>query len=413
MRSVKYLLLLLTIPLLTVISCSSGPKEGAQVTLEWWQFWTDPSIKPTIENLIAEFEKENPGIKIKTTDLTWGNGHEKIVIAFSSNTAPDIVELGSDWIQEFSSSGHLAPITKEVLSDTANYYGWPPAISDSEIYAFPWILGTRVLFINNDLVKKAGFKDGYGPANWTQLKQLCFKIDSLGKDIYGFGSNAAEKHTLYKKFLPFFWAAGGRIISRDGKYAAISSDKGYQALKLYRALSDSCSMIDTQRRLEDAFLEGKIGVIISGDWLIKRIHNEKINIDMTTSLIPGPVYPGGSFVGGEYLAINAKSAHKAEALRFIRFMTDKKNELTFCKANYSANPSSKEAAKDPFFANDPNLRTFIMEMNLSPFPPNDPRWVDIEDIIETMLEQVLFNGAPTAETLYEARNKIQQLLDKK
>jgi multiple sugar transport system substrate-binding protein len=412
MRKITILSVLLVISFLGIISCG-GNSRNQGATLEWWQFWTDPAIKPTIEKIVADYERANPNVKINLTDLTWNNGHEKIVIAFSSGTAPDIVELGSDWVPEFSSSGHLADITSNLIKDTAQFYGWPPGIYDSKIYAHPWILGTRVLYINRTLMKQAGFAENYAPANWDQLKTLCYKIDSLGKDIYGFGSNAAEKHTLYKKFLPFAWAAGGRVISRDGKYATVSSDKFYDALKFYKDLNDSCSQIDTQRRLEDAFLAGKIGVIISGDWLLKRIRNEKSDIDFITALIPGPVYPGKSFVGGEYLAVSSKSPNKDEAVKFIKYLTNAQNELLFCQANYSANPANKETTKDKFFNDDPNLQVFIKQMNISSFPPADPKWVSIEDIIETTLENVLFNKAPVAEALYEARGKIQNLIDNK
>jgi multiple sugar transport system substrate-binding protein len=412
MRKKIILSTLLAISLSGILSCGGNSRHQG-VTLEWWQFWTDPAIRPTIEQIVVDYEKANPGVKINLTDLTWSNGHEKIVIAFSSGTAPDIVELGSDWVPEFSSTGQLADITSDVIKDTSQFYGWPPGIYDSKIYAFPWILGTRVLYINRTLMKQAGFDENYAPGNWEQMKALCYKIDSLGKDIHGFGSNAAEKHTLYKKFLPFAWAAGGRVISRDGKYATVSSNKFYDALKFYKDLNDSCSLIDTQRRLEDAFLEGKVGVIISGDWLLKRIRNENSNIDFITTLIPGPTYPGRSFVGGEYLAVSAKSVNKNEAVKFIKYLTNAQNELLFCQQNFSANPANKETAKDKFFSDDPNLQVFIKQMNLSPFPPADTRWVAIEDIIETTLENVLFNNTPVAESLYEARRKIQEIIDNK
>lgn len=394
------------------IFCSGNQQKPGQVILEWWQFWTDPAIKPTIEKMVADYEAANPNVKINLTDLTWADGHEKIVIAFSSGTAPDIVELGSDWVAEFSSAGQLADITDDVIKDTANFLGWSAGIWKDHIYARPWILGTRVLFINRDLLRKSGLGENFIPINWDQLKQVCYKIDSLGKDIYGFGSNAAEKHRLYKKFLPFFWAADGRIISKDGKYAIFSSDKAYRALKLYKELSDSCSMVDTQRRLEDAFLEGKIGVIISGDWLLKRIKNENIQLDFVTTLIPGPEFPGASFAGGEFLAVSAGSPNKTEAARFMEFITNKDNQLLFCKANYSANPSSKAATTDEFFTTDPNLQTFVKQMNISKMVPATPQWVYIEDIIEKTLEDVLFNDAPIAESLYEANKQIKELIFK-
>jgi len=407
----KYILsALLVILAAGFMSCSKESQPNGNITLEWWQFWTDPSISPTIEKMVLDYEKAHPNVKVNRTDLTWANGHEKIVVAFSSGTAPDIIELGSDWVPEFSSTGHLADITDSVVNDTARFYNWAPVIYNDRIYGFPWILGTRVLFINRDLMNRAKYGQKFVPTNWPQLKEVCYKIDSLGKDVYGFGSNAAEKHRLYKKFLPFFWSYDGRIISKNGKYCVFSSDKAYKALKFYKELSDSCSMVDTQRRLEDAFLDDKVGVVISGDWLLKRIRNEKPDFNFTTTLIPGPKFPGKSFAGGEYLAVNAKSDHKAAALDFIRFVTNAENQLLFCKANYSANPSNKETTKDPFFADDINLQTFVVQMNSSQSPPAIPQWVYVEDIIETALEDILFNGAPMAERLYKAKIEIEKLL---
>ena len=150
---------------------------------------------------------------------------------------------------------------------------------------------------------------------------------------------------------------------------------------------------------------------MSGDWLLKRIRNEKPDFNYATTLIPGLQYPGKSFAGGEYLAISAGSKHKAAALDFIKFITNAENQLLFCKANYSANPSNKETTTDSFFADDINLQTFVMQMKLSKSPPAVPEWVYIEDIIETTLEDILFNDAPMAERLYEAKIKIEELLE--
>jgi len=408
----KYTLLAVAILIagMVIFSCTGNQKTSGTVNLEWWQFWTDPTIKPTIEKMVSDYETNHPNVKINLTDLTWANGHEKIVIAFSSGTAPDIIELGSDWVAEFSSAGKLADITDEIKNDTSQYIGWSPGIWENKIYAFPWILGTRVLFVNRDLVKKAGYDENFVPLNWDQMKTLCYKIDSLGKKIHGFGSNAAEKHRLYKKFLPFFWAAKGRIISEDGEYAVFSSEKAYEALKFYKELNDSCSMIDTQRRLEDAFLDGKIGMIISGDWLLKRIKNEKPDFNFVTTFIPGPKFPGKSFAGGEYLAINATSPNKLAALDFIKYLNSPENQLLFCKANYSASPSSKIAAENEFFKDDINLQTFVKQLSMSEMTPATPNWVYVEEAIETMLENVLFNDAPIAESLYETNQKIKKLM---
>ncbi len=379
------------------------------VTVNWWHFWTDPSIKPTIDQIVADFEKQNPKIKIQQTELTWNNGHEKIAIALGSNSGPDLLELGSDWIPEFVAAGRITDVTANLKGVYSEYTGWGPVRHNGTLYGMPWILGTRVMFYNRDLLTKAGFKSHYIPIDLTQLMQATVRVDSLGDDIYGWGSNSAEKHRLYKKFLPFFWTFGATFYSQNNEYSIISSMESGKALTFYKQLNDSCAMIDTQRRLEDAFLAGKIGAVLSGDWLLKRIKKEKPDLNFITGLFPGQKGAGKSFLGGEYLVVNEDSKNKGAALKFMKFLSNAENQIKFCRANFSANPSSIEAAKDAFFTEDPNLMTFVKQLRLAKAPPFEPKWVYIEDEFEQAIERTLFEGMGPFESLSIARAKIQRI----
>ena len=381
---------------------------SAKTTISWWQFWTDPAIKPVIENMVEEFEFQNPDIDVELTDLTWSNGHEKIVIAFASGNGPDVVELGSDWIAEFAVNGHLAEYQKDDASQQ-NYYGWEMSTFQDKTYAKPWFLGTRVLFANRDLLVKAGYEKTYAPITFDQFKEAVYKVDSLSKNIHGFGSNAPEKHRLYKKYLPFFWSFGAKIFSDDNRLCLLASDYAVNALNYYKELHDSCGYVANQRGIEDAFLDGKVGFVISGDWLLKRIENEKLNFDLLSTLIPGERYPGRSFMGGEFLAVNNSSKHKEAAQKFVDFITSPENQVKFCKANRSANPSSKVATEDAYFTSNVHLQTFIKQLQLSNYPPVDPNWVVFEGIIESAVEKAIFSGEPPATALFEARKKIEEL----
>jgi multiple sugar transport system substrate-binding protein len=384
---------------------------NAATTIDFWQFWTDAKIRPVITEIVNDFEKQNPDIKVNVTDLTWANGHEKIVIGFASKTGPDVLELGSDWLAQFADAGHLADISDEINSDSAGFHGWGMTTYDSKVYGFPWILGTRVLFLNRDLLNRAGYDSAFVPINFRQLKEAVYKVDSLGKDIYGWGSNTAEKHRLYKKYLPFFWSNSGRIFSEDNRYCLIASDFAVQALTFYKELHDSCGYVADQRGIEDAFLNGQIGIIISGDWLLKRIELEKRKINFATGLFPGTSLPGRSFLGGEILCVNNASAKKEAAVKFIKFFTSPANQLKFCKANLSSTPSSKEAGRDEYFSSNPHLLTFNKQVSLSNYPPIHPHWVEIEDIIESAVEESLFGKSElVAEPLRKARHKIESLI---
>ena len=381
----------------------------AKETVEWWQFWTDPGIKPTIEAMVAEFEATNPEIEINITDLTWADGQQKIVIAFSAGTAPDMLEVGSDWLAQFAANGYLADLSKELAPDSANFKSWGLTTYDGEVYGKPWILGTRVLFANRDLLKRAGIDSTFVPLSLSALQGAAFAVQKLGGNIYGWGSNTAELHRLYKKFLPIFWSFGAQLFTDDNRYCIISSAKGIAALNYYKQLSDSCGYVADQRGIEDAFLDGKIGFIISGDWLLKRIELENRKLNLMTTLIPGPKYPGKSFLGGEVLVVNEKSKRRDAAVKFINFITSPANQVRFCKANRSANPSSVEAQADPYFLSNPHLVTFIKQINSSVCPPVDPDWPLMEDAIEKAVEDALFGRKLVATALRDAQLKIAAL----
>ncbi len=152
----------------------------AETTIDWWQLWTDPSIKPTIEAMVEEFEQANPDITVNLTDLTWSNGHEKIAIAFASGSGPDVVELGSDWIAQFAVNGHLADMSDHISKDSADYQGWGMATLQNRVYAKPWILGTRVLYVNRDLLKQAGIPEDFLPFSIGDLLTAAMAIHNLG-----------------------------------------------------------------------------------------------------------------------------------------------------------------------------------------------------------------------------------------
>jgi multiple sugar transport system substrate-binding protein len=402
----KCLKLLLLISLL-LPACARTEKEHRR-TLTWWQFWTDPQVRPVIAELTAQFEKENPNIKVEITDLTWSDGHEKIVVAFSSNTAPDILELGSDWVPEFSYEGVLADVTLEADKIKSDHLMWKPAIVNNVIFGFPWILDTRVLFYNKDLMKKAGLDPNHPPQTWNELLDACKKTNKFKPQFYGFGANAFERHRLYKKFLPFLWANNANILSDDFKTCVINSPEAKEALGFYKELCNS-GIIDIQSRLDEMFAQGKIGFVISGGWLLKNIQANYSDLDFGVALIPKPSENKGipaSFAGGEFLVINDRSKNKQEALKFIEFLIQKENSLKLCQTIGSALPS----AKGSYYQGNENLKIFQEQLNSAFSPPAHPKWVYMEEIIEKKIEQVMYDKKTPDQALDEAKEEIEHLL---
>lgn len=394
--------------ILLIFSCSQQKKN--EVVLDFWQFWTDPQVKPTLLEIIGYFEKENPSIKIKLTDLTWSEGHDKIVVAFASGTTPDVLELGSDWVPEFSSEDVLLDVSGEVEKIQNDFLMWEPATYQSKIYGFPWVLDTRVMFYNKDLMKKVGLDPETPPATWDQLLNNCKKVNQLKPEAYGFGANSAERHRLYKKFLPFFWGDGGRILSEDQKNCEINSTAGKAALEFYKKLTDQ-GTIDNQRMLDEGFKQGKIGFLISGGWLLNDIQKNLPNLNFGVCLIPKPVKGNfSSFAGGEFLVISKKCKNPEAALKFAQYLVRKDNSLKLCKSIGSAIPSAKGSELDPYYQNNKNLLVFQEQLKYAQTSPATPKWVYIEEIIEKAVEQVMYDKKTPAQALDEAKMEIDKIL---
>jgi ABC-type glycerol-3-phosphate transport system substrate-binding protein len=398
---------ILILALLFSFSCSPKKQAG---TLTWWQFWTDPQTRPLIAELVARFEKENPGVKVEVTDLTWADGHEKITVAFSAGRPPDVLELGSDWIYEYASNRLLLDLTLQSESLKSELAFWVPGTLEGKTHAVPWLLGTRVMFYNFDLLNKAGFYDV--PVKWDELSRLAKNLAKERPRVYGFGANASERHRLYKKFLPFLWSAGGDIFSEDGKSCILNSSEGIEALKYY---ADLCkrSLLATQGNLDEAFLQGKLASVISGDWLLKKLKNAAPKFGYTTALMPSPdgqLYKRTSFAGGEFLAIPAKAGKPELAWRFVQFLVRPDNQIYFCRNAMIPTPASITAQADTFFLSDANYKTFIEQLQLAQTSPSHPHWVEIEQAIEEAVEQAMYGKKSAKEALDEAAEKINALL---
>lgn len=377
------------------VACSPRGKDHAEI--RFWQFWSDMNTRPIIEQLVTEFEDENPGTDIKITYLTWANGHEKLVISFAADDPPDIMELGSDWIAEFAFYGLLAQFDSDL---PLNYLY--PAVWKDTLYALPWLLDSRLLYFNLDLLREAGAEF---PGNWNELKEACSRINELGEERFGFGCNSAEKHRLYKKYLPFLWSNSGRVLSDDGSSSELDSESAIEALDYYLGLCD-CGVIESQRRLEEYFVEGKIGFVISGGWLLRRLRKTPPDFDYRLVQFFGPKGEAGtSFFGGEYLAVNAKSDHLGISKRFAEFLTSKENSQRLCDAagfGFPPYPDIQIA--------DPERISQVQQLSDSKAAPPSPIWVDIEQDIEDAIEAAMYGHGTAADVLGKASVTINAKL---
>lgn len=403
--------LVLSSAVLAFSACSSGESDrpATSRTIRFWHFWSEPGQKAALQEVVKAFEAENK-CTVELTELSWNDGKAKLQAAFNSGQAPDVVELGSDWVAQFSSSGVLM----QLPGDSAGVGGFvpysiAPGIWNNRCFAYPWTLDTRVMFANEGLLKQAG---------WTKDIQTLDDLLAAARAVqergqYGFGANGADANRLYKKILPFMWTLGGDVFDATGR-PVLNSPQNVRAFTLYADLART-GFVETQRQIDASFVQGKVALWPSGSWIIKKL---KANPSLRYRLLAmpgtsegGQVVPGISFAGGEYLAVSAKTGNTQLSRDFVRYMTNGANAIKFCaKVTEAGFPADKAFFRDPSLTADADKAAFARQLEHARMTPVHPRWLDIQAVIEDAVVEVLYGNATPQQALDAAQQNVLQIV---
>ncbi len=403
----------IAILLVSLINSCGSKKDNvnSENKITFWHFWSEPNQKKILKELIKEFEAAN-NCTVETTELSWNDGKIKLFAAFNSNTAPDIMDLGSDWIAQFSGSGILTELNPNTynISRFSTFF-LEPAYWEAKLFAVPWVVNSRVLFYNKELFKKAGLGED-APKTLQDLYNYAEKISAI-PGVYGFGVNGSDPHRLYKKIIPFMWTMGGEIIDKNGNLV-LSSQPNAQAFDFYQKLSQ-VGLIETQKKLDDMFARGEIGLWLSGSWLLDKIRDVNPLLNYGVCLFPGvdAGKPGVSFGGGEYLAINKSTKNKALSEKLIAFLTKGENALKFCKDVKEAGfPADMNFYYDKYYQTLPFMPIFADQLKYSRITPVHPKWLDLETAIENAVVEVLYGKKGSWEALNEVQQSMEAIIRK-
>ncbi len=382
-------------------------RQGRPVTLRLWQFWDVAVIEP----LVRDFERAHPGVRVEVEQLTWKSGLEKIQAALVAGTQPDVCELGSTWVTRFAAEGVLAPLDSLYARRADRTIMWACTRWKGGVYGLPWVQGSRALFYNRELFRRAGLDPDRPPRTWSELLDAACRIDALDPAVHGFGQNLGERYVLYKKFMAFAWSNGGRILDDDGR-VALADEPVVEALEFYHRLG-ACSLQEKQEVLDAYFRTGRLGMQISGAWNLRNYREQAPGLDYGVALVPRPALDRGasvSFAGAEVLVVFARSPHRALAGELAAFLQDHARARILSLAVGSVFPATREVLADSAFASDPRVRVFVEQALTSRTPPAHPGWIEMEDVINRAVESALYGRQAPRESLRRAAREIEAIV---
>jgi multiple sugar transport system substrate-binding protein len=164
-----------------------------------------------------------------------------------------------------------------------------------------------------------------------------------------------------------------------------------------------------------AFKQGRVGLQISGGWNLKTIPVDAPDLKFGVAVVPKPTACCGthaSFAGSEILVTFAKSKRQREALRLARFLIEKQNVISLCRSAKSVQPTFRGAENDPYYDANPLDKVFVVQLSSAVAPPPHPKWPEIEEAIESVVEEATYGIKKPEEALLDADRKINSIVSR-
>ena len=149
-------------------------------------------ITKFVDGLAADFEKENPGIKVKPIySGDYQASITKALTAVKGNDAPTMSVLLSTDMYTLIDEDAIVPFDPLLKSpeDQTWLKGFYPAFMENsqtggKTWGIPFQRSTIVLYYNKELFKEAGLDPNKPPANWKEMAEYAQKLtkrDASGK----------------------------------------------------------------------------------------------------------------------------------------------------------------------------------------------------------------------------------------
>ena len=354
-------------------------------------FWTLQlgTFSDYINEIISEFEKENPDIKIKWVDVPYSEGEKRTLASVLTDNPPDLVNLTPDFSLLLAQKNALHNFEEQDLKQFL-----PSLIAtlkyDDKYFGIPFYATSPVTLYNKQLYK------GNLPKTYDDL----FKIKSNAS--YLTMLNFCENDTLLKILNKY----------EINSFSNINSQKSIELFKSFKYLYDNNlipkeSLTQTHRDTLEKYMSNQLMFLVTGANFINMIKENAPDVYKNTEVLPQLV---GSTNKYDYSLMNfiipKKSKNKDAALKFALYFTNEQNQLNFSKLT-TILPVNEKALKSDYFTKniDDSLQTKARIIsakqlqNIQKPLSNIKNKKELNTLSSNYIQQILINNEDIPKTL--------------
>lgn len=392
----KWFVLLVIIGLsLSIAACRRDDEAGDRVTIQYWHM--NPVGSPGFSQMraiITAFNESQDDYFVRGTGFSFWDYWDKINIAVSSRTAPDIGLSTIDDVVARASNGVLYNLSELMAADTSDnnvdleefrqsqldFATW-----QGDLWAMPFSTTTRALYYNLDMFTEQGLTAADVPTTWSELHTVAKRFDVVqGGQIQRLGfdptyGNATYHGWLWQTGLDFFDEALNPTLNTQGHIDVLEWIIGFNSEYTRSQLT---SFGEANQMLGiNVFAGERVAMIIDTDGLYQTIIQAGATFNYDVAPIPIPDENGIRVSWGSGFSIemydNGRGdlARKQGAWEFYKYLFEHDTQIALAEANGWI--MSHRSAMETYAIDKPILQKLLVEMDYAVdkvFVPYAPSW---------------------------------------
>jgi sn-glycerol 3-phosphate transport system substrate-binding protein len=317
-----------------VAAACAAPAHAVDLTF-YYPVAVGGPVTKIVDGLAADFEKENPDIKLKPVYAgSYQDTITKALTAAKGGDAPHMAVILSTDMYTLIDEGLVVPFDE--LVKTAEERAWmgsfyPGFMKNSQTggktWGIPFQRSTVVMYWNKELFKEAGLDPEKPPATWNELVEMGKKLtqrDASG-NVATWGVQVPSSGFPYWLFQGFTTQNGVELMNAAGTQTYYDKPAVIQALQFWVDLSTKHKIhppgvVEWGTTPKD-FFERKAAIIWTTTGNLTNIRNNA-KFPFGVAMLPAGKQRGTPTGGGNWYVFKKSTAEeRAAALKFIRWVT--------------------------------------------------------------------------------------------
>ncbi|MGN6551530.1 MAG: extracellular solute-binding protein, partial [Pararhizobium sp.] len=317
-----------------------APAHAADTTINALFMSQAAYSEADVRAMTQGFEKANPDIKVHLEFVPYEGLHDKTTLAQASG-GYDVVLFDVIWPAEYATNNVHKDVTSRITPEMKQGIlpgAWTTVEYQDKRYGLPWILDTKYLFYNKEMLSKAGISSP--PKTWDEVLKDAKIIKDKGITQYPIAWSWAQAEAVICDYATLVDAYGGKFLTADGK-PAFQTDGGLDALKyMVSSMKDGLSNPNSKEFLEEdvrrVFQNGQAAFALNWTYMYNLANDPKQSkVAGQVGIEPGPGVEGKTKVsavnGSMGLGITSNSKHPDEAWKYITYMTSQPVQNKYAK----------------------------------------------------------------------------------